>query len=479
MAGSQSNWFTSLFSWGRSQSDNDLNEKTKVQRSTRAITDFTDKWSVNPALTTGIYNNTYRGLKLAGFGFNVINVPVSFMGLPIVSAENEEAQDFLNDLIVNNSKQCRSIHTHSHRDGTIWVYPKYSEKKGLEWVMIPDQNVKKIVRGIETGEIVQITNEEEIAVNSENYDSELTITKKVIYTESKIKTEYQGGLIPSPISSRTTGNPAGVAPVNFPNNPDINMSRGHSDYERLVSDLKSYHDVFLAAITGTAKFSSKMVQTAKDFKTWCVNNGFGSDGSGISDLDIGAIDFIINLEGEKTEFIHATDLADAYQKILKIIFHKMVELSGIPEIAWGLKTEGNLASVEENMAILMQYCKDKQQQKIEPYQKLINATARLLVIAGIIPEPGEIKISWDALNATSEATRAEIFKNYAEALSKFVSVASLTKEQLFRFWKINFPSLTKESFEEWMDGIDGMTAHVVKTKSSATDLLELQGLSSP
>jgi len=476
MAGSQNNWFTSLFSWGRSQSDNDTNEKTRINRTTRAITDFTDKWSVNPALTNGIYNNTYRGLKLAGFGFNIINVPVSFMGLPVVECDNPEAQEFLNDLIAKRTRECRLIHTQSHRDGTIWIYPKYSDITGLEWEMIPDQNVKKIVRNLKTGELSQITTEEEITLNSESSDTEITLTKKVVYTDSRIITTYEGGILPAGVSNSITRNPAGVMPVPFSNNADPNMSRGHSDYERILSDLKSYHDVFLAAIQGTAKFSSKMVQTVKDFKSWCTNNGFGTDGSGLTDLDIGAIDFIVNMEGEKTEFIHPTDLANAYQIMLKIIFHKMVELSGIPEIAWGLKTEGNLASVEENMAILMQYCKDKQEQKIHPYKVLLSASARLLSIAGVIPDAVELYISWDVLNATSETTRAQVFKDFAEALNKLIDKAAMTKDQLFRFWKINFPGITEEDFDAWETGIDKMTAHVVKAKSSATDLLELQGL---
>ena len=476
MAGTQNNWFTSLFSWGRSQSDNDTNEKTRINRTTRALTDFTDKWSVNPALTNGIYNNTYRGLKLAGFGFNIINVPVSFMGLPVINCEDEDIQEQLNQIIVKKARGCRSIHTHSHRDGTIWIYPKYSESRGLTWDFIPDQNVKKIVRDIETNELRQIVTEEDITLNSEKYDTELTVTKKVVYTIDKITTTYTGGTVPTSAINSTVINAAGVLPVSFANNADINTSRGHSDYEKILSDLKSYHDVFLAAITGTAKFSSKMVQTAKDFASWCENNGFGADGSGIADLDIGAIDFIINLEGEKTEFIHATDLANAYQAILKIVFHKMVEISGIPEIAWGLKTEGNLASVEENMAILMQYCKDKQEQKVKPYQVLMSASARLLNIAGVISDPGEISISWDVLDSASDSTKAQVFKDYADALSKLVNVAGMTKDQLFKFWKINFPSLTESDFNTWVDGIDNMSAHVVKTKATPEGLLSLQGL---
>lgn len=474
MAGASTNFWTNLFSWDRGKSDNDDNEKTRIVRTTRAITDFTDKFAVNPALTNGIYNNTYRGMKLAGFGFNIINVPVSFMGLPIVDAENEIAKEYLNNLIIEKTRDCRSTHMQSHRDGTVWGYPKFSAERGLEWDMIPDQNVKKIVRNINTGDIVQVTTEEEITFNSLLTDNEISVNKKIVYTVDKIITTYEGDL-PAGLKNTTTINPAGIVPVPFANNKDINMSRGHSDYERILSDLKSYHDVDLAEIQTLAKFSTKMIQTVKDYDAW-VKNNFKGDESLVAEMQIGLIDYIVNLEDEKTEFIHASQAIEGFEMKLKTIFHKLVELSGIPEIAWGLKTEGNLASVEENMEMLMRYCRDKQEQKVEPYGILISATARLLSAASVIPESGKIVISWDVLDSTSETTKAEIFKNFATAIKELISVAGLSEDQLYKLWKMNFPSLTTEDYKTWRKGLDNMTAHVVKTKSTATDLLDLQGL---
>ena len=43
---------------------------------------------------------------------------------------------------------------------------------------------------------------------------------------------------------------------------------------------------------------------------------------------------------------------EAYESALNK-FRKIVEGSGIPEICWGVKVEGNLASAEEQMGLLV------------------------------------------------------------------------------------------------------------------------------
>ena len=467
----------SIFDWFGSNKNNDDNTKTAFYRTSRPVVDYTDKLSVNDALTKGIYRNTYPGMKLAGFGFNVINTPVSFMGFPVIATEDDETKEYLQALILAMKREIRSLHTQAHRDGTIWVYPKFRADRGIVWQMIPDQIVTKIVRDLETGDIIQLTTEEEIPVNQLSNDNEITVVKKIVYTTAKVVTTYTGDTVLAGLKNSTAINTAGMIPVNFSNNADVNETRGHSDYERILADLKNYHDVDLAESTVLAKFATKMVQTVKDWSKWSENNGYGADGADIENLDIGSIDLIINNTDEKTEFVHPSDATAGYQSKQKTTFHKLVELSGIPEIAWGLKTEGNLASVEENMAILMQYCQDKQEQKIKPYTQLVNASARLLVAAFELSSvPEDLTVTWDALDATSESTKAEIFKLYAESLAQLVNTAALTKDQLFRMWKLNFPTITEEDFDQFVDGIDAMSAHRSKTNATPEQNLLAQGV---
>jgi hypothetical protein len=461
------------FHWFRSNRDNDRHMKTARRRTTAAIVDWTNGLSCNSALTKGIYNNTFQGMKLAGFGFNIINVPVSFMGVPVVSVPgDEDLTDVMQQVILDRKKQVRAIHTQSHRDGTVWVYPEYRET-GLSWRMIPDESVSKIVMALDEERVVRVETEEEITVEDLVYDTTNTVTKAVVYTEKTVTTTYSGSYAPD---DSIVVNTAGVLPIPFANNPEVNEARGKSDYERLLADLKNYHDVDLSESTLLAKFTTKMVQTVSNWTDWLSNNGFSSDGSDIDSLDIWEIDLIVNQEGETTEFIHPSDATAGHETKLKTIFHKLVELSGIPEIAWGLKTEGNLASVEENMAILMQYCADKQEQKVDPYTQLLNASARLMAQAFEIPEGVSVKVTWDVLDATSEATKAEIFKQYSEAISNLVTVAGITPSQLHSLWRVIFPSITEEELDSFNDGLGRMISHIVSAKATPTEALNAAGL---
>ena len=463
----------SVFDWFKSNKNNDDQQKTAFKRNTPPIVDMTEGFVVNDALTKGIYRNTYPGLKLAGFGFNIINVPVSFMGLPVpvVQGESEENKALVEKIVTDRTTEIRAIHTQCHRDGTVWIYPQMINGD-LTWRALPDQTVTKVVRDVSSGEIIQVTTEEEIVLRRLQEETEATITRTVIYSEARITTTYQGDSMSPP--NTTTINTAGVLPIPFANNADINEIRGHSEYERILADLKNYHDIDLAESTDLAKFKTKMVQTVKDMAAWLSNNGLTA--GDLSDLDIAANDFILNLTEETTEFIFASDAINGYEQKLRTIFHKLVELSGIPEIAWGLKTEGNLASVEENMAILMNFCQDKQEQKIEPYTTLINASIRLMTMAGQMPEIGPVEITWDALEATSEQTKSVIFRNYAESISRLIDQAGMTREQLFRFWKITFPSITEEEFDQWSDGLRDMASHRSDTHATPEQRLLAQGL---
>ena len=89
----------------------------------------------------------------------------------------------------------------------------------------------------------------------------------------------------------------------------------------------------------------------------------------------------------------------AYESALKRKFRKIVEGSGIPEICWGVKVEGNLASAEEQMGLLVQFVKDKRNQKIKSYTRLFTASVKLLSVATMqASKASDIKITWGALD---------------------------------------------------------------------------------
>jgi len=461
----------SIFDWFKKVEAED--NKTKITRRSPAPVDWTDSMQVNAELTKGLYHNTYPGIKLGGaLAYNPIAIPAALMGLPIPRTEDEQAQVMLNEIVDLMTDEMKDIHVQSHREGIIWIWPKFTAD-GLIWEFMPDASVTDIIRDLSTGKVIRIQTNEDITVSTGSGNT-ITVNRKRIFTRSRVTIEYSGP-VPADIKGASYRNTSGIIPIPFSNNADGDEIRGHSDYERFITDLKSYHDIDLAEQTALAKFSSKMIQTVKNVDDWASNNGYGTAANMFSTIEIGKIDLIMNMSDESTEFIFPERMTESMQNKLKQIFHKIVESSGIPEIAWGLKTQGNLASVEENMAMLMNFVKDKQDQKIDAYKTLFEASLRLMNKAYLVGTVPNVEITWNRLDGLSDKTKSEIFASFCDGISKAIGAAAVTTNQLWRLWKINYPDATEEDYTEFEAGIARMVAHTASTKSNILDVLGTTG----
>ncbi len=433
------------FDWFKKKDD--LETKTKRQVVRPASRNITENLVCNVEITRGLYHNSYPGIKLGGaLAFAPIAVPASLMGLPIPVSSSKSLQDSLNEILEGKSTEAETIHIEANRDGTIWIWPWYDSDTGsLEWEHISDDLVTLILKDEITGKPVEIWVEEQITRSLSDYSDEV-VTKRRKFRKDKI-TMTVGN------TTRVTKNVAGILPVWFSNEPDAGDLRGHSDYERIISDLKAYADISQQMLEDLANFRTKMIQSANNADDWMDTNGFTS----LGDVNISDIDFILNLKDqESTEFIIPSKVADGYIAALKILFKKIVEGSGIPEIAWGLKTEGNNASVEESMGILMRYVGQKRKQYTNAWEILLTASLKLMNIVNLQQTDFDIKVTWDRLDALSELTRSIIIKNTAEAVSKLVDAGGMTKAQLYAVWQTVLPDGTESEFEEFTDGIRDM-----------------------
>lgn len=414
-------------------------------------------------------------MKLAGgLAFPPIAVPVWFMGLPVISPEdeNEETQEILNNITLDFSRLIQQIHIECHRDGTIWIWPRFSIKKmAVIWETIRDDTISDIIRDLDTNEIIKIITDEQLKISTA-YNTVIEVRRKRTFTKTKIDIQYLygAGLLPAELKDKSIRNPLRILPIPFANNSDSDEIRGHSDYERIITDLKNYHDIDLAWSRMLAKFNVKMVQEVQDVSAWKANNAVDN----LNNIEIDKIDLIFNLyEKEKTTFIFPENAHQAYDQKLKTTFRKIVEESGIPEIVWGLKTEGNRASVEESMGTLIKFIHNKQEQKNESYKILYSATLKLLNIVNMRnPEDIPLIVSWDDLDAVSDEVRSIIFKNFADGISKIVGTASVTKQQVFNIWKSMYPKETKETFDEFVKGLSDMGGHAQWTNASYSEALD-------
>jgi hypothetical protein len=449
--------FNSVFDWFKGESE--TNTPTKQQPRRPSQRDWTDSLQVNGVLTRQLYHNSYPGMKLAGsMAFNPIAVPVWFMGLPIPKSESDSIQEIIDDILETKSREMVQIHLQCHREGTIWIYPFFSSKQNkVVWEFIPDDVVTDIIRDIDSGDVVEIITDEEILLTI-SYGRNITVRRRRTFSKTKVTTQWFSGRseLPNQLIDKAQRNVAGILPIPFANNRDGDEVRGHSDYERIVTDLKDYHDIDLKRSEMLAKFDAKMVQYVKDVENWKKNNGWNN----LTDINIGTTDLIINLfEQEKTEFAFPERAHEAYDSALKNKFRKIVEGSGIPEIIWGTRVTGNHATSEEQMDTLVKFVEDKRSQKNKSYLDLFSATIKLILISTIQPEEIDIQIEWNNLDAVSEKVKSEVFLNFSRGVNQLINSAGITKDQLFKTWRYMYPQATEDDFDEFEIGLAKMARH--------------------
>ena len=98
------------------------------------------------------------------------------------------------------------------------------------------------------------------------------------------------------------------------------------------------------------------------------------------------------------------------------------------------------------MGLLVQFVKDKRNQKIKSYTRLFTASVKLLSVATMqASKASDIKITWGALDELSAKTKAEVFKLFADGAAALINGAACTKKgQLYKLWDSLYPNITEE-----------------------------------
>lgn len=449
-----------IFTWFKSKEDQ--SEPTKKLTVRPAPRDISEDLVVNKDLTYGLYHNTYPGLKLAGaLAKTPILVPLWFMGVPTPVSDDEITNEAIKELTEQFYTRMKQIHLQCHRDGTIWIFPKYNSKtQSLIWEFIPDETVVDIIKDIDTGEIISIITSEQIKI-AVGENKRVYMTRKRIFTEKKITIKWSGDIaqLPNQLRDRNTRNPAGILPIPFANNADGDEKRGRSDYSSIISDLKNYHDIDYKQSQVLARFEPKLGIWTTDVDKWLENNAVTISDS-FADMDTYNRDLFLFTGEEKAEYIFPDNAYQAYESGLARVYKKIVEGSLVPEMLWGIRMQGNHASAEEQMNNVVQFVEDKREQKNDAYRLLYTASIKLLNMATMTGgEPVIDRIEWNKLDALSDKVKSEILKDFAQAMSFLVSKAAATKEMFHKLWNEYFPGIAPPDLEDYIHGMDEMATH--------------------
>lgn len=464
-------------------------EMMRVEGGTYGGTYSLNSSKVNYEVARKLYNNTKDEYKLgSAFVKPIINSTVGFMGVPHFTTEDENAQPVLDDFILDNTSRMLRTHSNALKLGDCYIWltreerenPLYPDKPvRLIYNIIPPEEVEDIVIDPVTKEpAAYILKSEQEWADLEGNKKKAKI-KQFITAESRI-IEIEGDT-PEGMKPGETPNSWGFIPiVHFKNEPDETMKYGQSDIEPIEPLMRAYHDVMMHALKGSKMHSTpKLKIKLKDVAGFLRNNfgiedpvKFAKDGGKVN-LDGHEILFLA--DGEEAEFIEVKSATGDAQILLKLLFYCIVDVSETPEFIFGVHTPSALASVKEQMPIMVNKIRRKREQFTEQWQTL----ARMVLVmsaksVGVNFNSYGVTLGWDEVSAKDDKELAETLDKITNALDKALSGNFISEEAA-----VNFLAQYIDTMSEYISDdpeIVGEREKIIKTKMLRYRLDDAAGL---
>lgn len=390
-----------------------------------------------------LYRNEEDKYKLgAAFVKPVINSSIGFMGVPSFSIEGEDAQQLLDDFMLENTSKMMMTHLEALKLGDCYVWitrendtnPLYPEvDKRLVYTIIPPEMVKDIHLDPTTGEPLAYI------LESKSEWEELSGTKRSCIITQKITAnerivEITGDTPPGMQAGTDVHNKGYIPIVHFKNEPETTLKYGQSDIGPIEPYLKAYNDVMLHAMKGSKMHSTpKLKMKLKDVPQFLLYNlgiedpaKFAREGGTIN-LDGQEILFLN--EEEDAEFVEVKSATGDAKVLLKLLFYCIVDISETPEFIFGVHTPSALASVKEQMPIMINKIKRKREQFTEQWQQLAR-----IVLAIESEARGQgfsshaVNINWDEIDPRDEKELASALESITKSLKIALEAGIISEE---------------------------------------------------
>ncbi len=384
---------------------------------------------VDYTLARELYHNTNDSYKLgAGFAKPIINTLSGFMGVPHFRCKDEEAQDILDAYTAGMISCIQRTHQLSMRDGDCFVMlanienndPLYpDEKTRFEFITIPPEQIADIELNPITRKPAAYT-----IKSRAKWDSgykEYTVIQRI--TADMITTQVEGNPPPE-IDSEERPNPWGFIPMlHFKNEPEETELYGTSELEAVEPYLKAYHDVMLHAMQGSKMHSTPRLKIKlKDVEGFLQNNfpdALDAYKRGESaKINLQGHELLIFTDEEDAEFIEVNSAIGDAEALLKLLFYCIVDVSEVPEFAFGVHTPSSHASVKEQMPLLVRRVARKREMFTENWQIF----GRMLLVmhskvTGKRFSSYDVAITWDEVMERDEKEYADTINTLTNALN--------------------------------------------------------------
>ena len=449
---------------------------------------------VDVFLARQLYQNTRIDYKLgAGFARPTIDVPVGFMGVPRLVAENlkDDAQSELDRHMKFWAGDIMKAHKMMCRDGEVLVRlrpknraPAYRElfdvsNEDLELALVPSEAFEIVSKDEDIDALEAIKVKHVFLRRPEGTDTgemeEVVLWEMV--TANQIELWYENDDRPR----RVLPNPLGFVPaVHLDNDVERHQLHASSDLEPLEPYLKFYHDVMLHAGAASALHSTaKLVVRVQDVNRFLMNNFTQSE------IAEGRLRFknkdvlffesgqpMINSSGssiyaEGAEIIQAEAPLGDTNTLLEYIFLNIVDVSEVPEWAFGGAIASSKASVSEQSAPLVHKIGRKRTQT-ENAWSLIGR----MMLKVITKSRHDVETVWDSLAMRDLKTEAEAFRNFSESLIALNDAGSVSKISMNEVLRELLPEILPFDVDNERIEAGRISAEVAQKQAAAQQLMD-------
>lgn len=453
-----------------------------------------DTSEVDVELARSLYFNRDERYKLgAGFSRPAINVPTGFMGLPQLHAPDHlggEEQEWLDRAILAWTGQIAKAHQMCLRDGEVLVRlhpanrsPAYEalygdEDKDLTLSLVPSEAFEIIAadEDIEAIEAIKIKHVFMV-------DDHGSIVEKELYetiTAEKITLKYQDDYKPK----RTFDNPMRFIPaVLLENETEMAQLHASSELEAIEPYMKFYHDVMVHAGSSSELHSTaKLVIRARDLNRFLRAN--------FSDIEITEKrlrfknkDVLFfesgdpsitavgsNIYAEGAEIIQAEAPLGDTTTLLEFIFLNIVDVSEVPEWAFGGAIGSSKASVSEQSAPLVHKVKRKRAM-VESGWALVGR----MMLKAVLDVQARVEVRWSDLAMRDLKSEAEAFRNFTEALLALNDGQSVSKTTMNKILSKLLPEILPYNLDESSTESDMVESEVEAKLEQAMKFAEALG----
>lgn len=403
----------------------------------------------------------------------------SYMGMPIFSTGNEDADELLNGVIHTWSSDFSEMRIGKFTDGRRYVWPRWEDRgSGPQLVIeqIPVDMVEYETRNPLTGELEQLKLKSVYDwVNASGGHTQTTI-RQIITKDVRI-IQFDGTLPPG-IESReiVESNKFGVFPiVCFYNEKLIHNADGRAEISQAEPHLKAYHDTALQALR-----SIRMIATPKP---WFKLANFGAFmrrtfgfsqadlDAGRGEIDLERVQAILLEKEDSAGYLQAQSIITEMQSILDYHFSCIVDCT-MPEYLYGGKMNTTNASLREQSPVWEKKIERKRMKEVGAWKELARIILAINNAAGTKNlAVDDIRIKWPEINPENAQEKAAVAASLSTAFASISAQNIVSPETAHRVLKHYLPEIS-ELLGDYRDDEAGKIVNGVMFRARVDQVLE-------